>query len=181
MKIYTKTGDDGTTALFGAGRVRKDSQRIEAYGTVDELNSTIGVARAADSRQFLDELLSEIQSSLFVLGADLATPRTVSDNVSVPRIAVLDVERLEKAIDDAEIGLPALRNFILPAGSPLSAALHVSRTVCRRAERLLVSLAASEEIGPFDIMYLNRLSDLLFVLARRANMLSGTPDVEWKP
>lgn len=181
MKIYTKTGDDGTTALFGAGRVRKDSQRIEAYGTVDELNSTIGVARAVDTGGSRDDQLSDIQSTLFVLGADLAMPRTVSSNVSVPRIGPQDVERLEHAIDAAEEGLPALRNFILPAGSPLAAALHVSRTVCRRAERLLVSLAASEEIGPFDIMYLNRLSDLLFVLARRANMLSGTPDVEWKP
>jgi cob(I)alamin adenosyltransferase len=181
MKIYTKTGDDGTTALFGAGRVRKDSRRIEAYGTVDELNATIGLARTSAGDNQMDALLETIQSSLFVLGADLATPRTVSGNVSVPRISQPDVEMLEHAIDENEKGLPELRNFILPAGTSLAAHLHVSRTVCRRAERLLVTLSSQEEIGPYDIMYLNRLSDLLFVLARRANHQAGLPDVEWKP
>jgi cob(I)alamin adenosyltransferase len=181
MKIYTKTGDDGTTGLFGAGRVRKDSPRIEAYGTVDELNSHIGVARALEPDSPTASLLGSIQSKLFVLGADLATPQTVSANVSVPRVTGPDVQELECAIDENEVGLATLKNFILPAGSMLAAQLHVCRTVCRRAERLLVSLSHEEEIGSFDIMYLNRLSDLLFVLARRANKDARVADVEWKP
>ncbi|HWF43440.1 MAG TPA: cob(I)yrinic acid a,c-diamide adenosyltransferase [Candidatus Kapabacteria bacterium] len=179
MKIYTKTGDDGTTGLFGGGRVPKDSARIEAYGTVDELNSTIGLAAAESSAQWLNELLQHIEQSLFVMGADLATPLDARSNYSIPRIDETDVKMLEQAIDEHEAKLPPLKRFILPGGSRLAAHLHHARTVCRRAERLLVHLAREQEIGSSDIIYLNRLSDLLFVLARRANQLASVPDIEW--
>ena len=179
MKIYTKTGDDGTTGLFGGGRVPKDSARIEAYGTVDELNSVIGLAVSASSIDWLDDLLQHIQQQLFVLGADLATPLDARSNYPIPRIDETDVKKLERAIDEQDNQLPPLKQFILPGGSVLAAHLHHARTVCRRAERLLVSLSQEQEIGKSDIIYLNRLSDLLFVLARRANQLTSVPDVEW--
>lgn len=179
MKIYTKTGDDGTTGLFGGGRVPKDSPRIEAYGTVDELNSTIGLARAASGGTFA-ELLQRISEELFVLGGDLATPIETKSDYAVPRIGEAEVRALELAIDEHDAALPPLKRFILPGGTPLAANLHHARTVCRRAERLLVTLAAREKIGPQDIIYLNRLSDLLFVLARRANQLANVPDIEWR-
>lgn len=179
-KIYTKTGDDGTTGLFGGGRVPKDSARIEAYGTVDELNSTIGLCRAKCEYPWLTELFQNIQQKLFVLGADLATPMETRSTYAVPRIEVGDVTAFERAIDEQDAELPALKHFILPGGSELAARLHAARTVCRRAERMLVHLRSLEEIGANDIVFLNRLSDLLFVLARRANQLAGVGDVEWK-
>ncbi len=179
MKIYTKTGDDGTTGLFGGGRVAKDSSRIEAYGTVDELNSVIGVARATISDTALTNLLERIQQNLFVLGADLATPLDARSNYAIPRIDEKDVRELEIAIDENEAHLTPLKRFILPGGSQAAANLHLARTVCRRAERLIVALSREQEIGSSDIVFLNRLSDLLFVLARRANQLSGVDDVEW--
>lgn len=178
LKIYTKTGDDGTTGLFGGERVRKDSVRIEAYGTVDELNSVIGVA-ASSADNLISAELKRIQVELFILGADLATPLDQKLTYSIPRIEVRDVTRLELLIDEHVSQLPELKQFIMPGGSPQASALHHARTVCRRAERLLVTLAEEQEIGANDVIYLNRLSDLFFVLARRANQLAGVPDVEW--
>ncbi len=178
-KIYTKTGDDGTTGLFGGGRVRKDSARIDAYGNVDELDSVIGLCRAVSGNDWIDPLLQEIQNNLFVLGADLATPLDTRSNYNIPRIAVDDAKRLEAAIDEHTAALPPLKHFIHPGGSELASRLHLARTVCRRAERSVVHLAAQEEIGKFDLIYLNRLSDLLFTLARRANQIAGVKDVEW--
>ncbi|MFI5201750.1 MAG: cob(I)yrinic acid a,c-diamide adenosyltransferase [Candidatus Kapaibacterium sp.] len=179
-KIYTKTGDDGTTGLFGGGRVPKDSARIEAYGTVDELDSVVGICAAVSSYDWLTPLLRRIQEKLFVLGADLATPLDARANNSIPRIEAQDATEIEHAIDEHVAQLPPLKHFILPGGSELAARLHVARTVCRRAERSLVHLASQEEIGKHDVVFLNRLSDLLFVLARRANQLGGVADVEWK-
>lgn len=179
LKIYTKTGDDGTTGLFGGERVRKDSARIEAYGTVDELNSAVGVARSEDAPQELSDLLREMQVGLFVLGADLATPLDQKITYNIPRIERSDVERLERLIDEHESHLSPLKNFILPGGSECAAHLHMARTICRRAERLLVTLRDEDAIGEHDLIFLNRLSDLLFVLARRANKLAGVEDVEW--
>lgn len=179
-KIYTKTGDDGTTGLFGGERVRKDSIRIEAYGTVDELNSAVGVA-ASTAPDDLRELLKQLQISLFVLGADLATPLEQKITYKIPRVEESDVKRLESLIDEHTAQLAPLKNFILPGGTQTAASLHLARTICRRAERLLVTLRDSEDIGEHDLIYLNRLSDLLFTLARRANQMEGVGDVEWVP
>ncbi|HET6402476.1 MAG TPA: cob(I)yrinic acid a,c-diamide adenosyltransferase [Candidatus Kapabacteria bacterium] len=183
-KIYTKTGDDGTTGLFGGGRVPKDSARIEAYGNVDELDSLVGLCATASSFDWLTDLLRSIQEQLFVLGADLATPVTGEDaratRYNIPRIEESDATHLEHAIDEQVAALPPLKRFILPGGSELAAHLHLARTVCRRAERSLVHLAALEEIGKHDVIFLNRLSDLLFALARRANQLAGINDIEWE-
>jgi cob(I)alamin adenosyltransferase len=179
-KIYTKTGDDGTTGLFGGERVRKDSSRIEAYGTVDELNSTVGMA-ASVAPEALRELLKQLQISLFVLGADLATPLEQKVTYKIPRVEESDVKKLEALIDEHTAQLAPLKNFILPGGTQCAANLHLARTVCRRAERLLVTLRDEQEIGEHDLVYLNRLSDLLFTLARRANQIEGTQDIEWIP
>lgn len=179
MKIYTKTGDDGTTGLFGGGRVPKNSLRIEAYGTVDELNSVMGVLIVDSDAGHFAPLLQDIQKSLFVLGADLATPLESKTTYNVPRIEEKDVKKMEAAIDEAELGLPPLEKFILPGGSALAAYFHLARTVSRRAERRIIALSKDEKIGAFDIHFLNRLSDLFFVLARKANHLAGIEDVEW--
>jgi cob(I)alamin adenosyltransferase len=178
LRLYTKTGDDGTTALFGGRRVRKHASRISAYGTVDELNSLLGVARAATFDASLDAHLAAVQNDLFVLGSDLATPMDHSTR-AVQRMDTAAVERLERIIDAVDASLPALRNFILPGGSEAAARLHLARTVCRRAERETDALAAEEDINPVDLQYLNRLSDLLFVLARLANRLDGREDTPW--
>lgn len=178
MKIYTKTGDDGTTGLFGGGRVSKDALRIESYGTVDELNSVIGIVRSAKPPKALDEILHQIQNDLFNLGADLATPYDVQNNY-ISRVQAAHIEKLERSIDAIDAQLTELTNFILPGGIPAAAYLHLARNVCRRAERLTVSLSKEELIGPFVITYLNRLSDLLFVLARWANKLAGEDEVKW--
>ena len=179
MKIYTKTGDEGETGLGDGSRVGKDHPRVAAYGDVDELNAAIGVALAHDDDQFAD-LLGGVQRDLFAVGAELADPR--------PRVtgqkpkATLQPERtaaLESAIDEHEAKLAALRTFILPAGTPMAAALHHARTVCRRAERAVVALGRADPIDAEIVVYLNRLSDLLFVLARRANQAAGRPDVPW--
>lgn len=180
MKIYTKTGDDGTTGLFGGGRVAKSSLRVDAYGTCDELNSVIGVARAAKLPAEIDDVLAHVQVDLFTLGAELACVPGKEDKLGMTLISNADAERLEKAIDDAEAKLEPLKNFILPGGTPQAAALHLGRTVCRRAERAVLALddaPARQEI----VIYLNRLSDLLFVLARLANRLAGADDVPWAP
>ncbi len=179
MKIYTRTGDRGDTSLFGGQRVPKDAFRIEAYGTVDELNSVLGIVRADNAQGDIDRLLAGIQQQLFVLGADLATPRSV-DAKNLRRITSSDGEALEREIDALESVLQPLQNFILPGGSPVAARLHFARTVCRRAERHVVRLARSDDIGNDAIIYLNRLSDFLFVLARFANHTSGIPEVPWK-
>jgi len=179
MKIYTKTGDDGTTGLFGAGRVAKSSQRIETYGTVDELNSVIGILCAQSGAEYFKAVLQDIQESLFVLGADLATPLESKTTYNIPRIEEPDVKKLESLIDSEELYLPPLEKFVLPGGSALAGYFHLARTVCRRAEREVVVLSESEDLGEFDIQFLNRLSDLFFVFARRANQLAGITDVEW--
>jgi cob(I)alamin adenosyltransferase len=179
MKIYTKTGDDGTTGLFGAGRIPKYALRIEAYGTVDEVNAFVGLCRTEPDARHFEPLLEDLQRLLFVLGADLATPLEVRSKYPIPRIEEHDILPLEQAIDHFEIDLPLLEKFILPGGSRLSAYFHLARTITRRAERIVVDLASKEEIGKFDIMFLNRLSDLFFVLSRKANQLAGVRDVEW--
>lgn len=178
MKIYTKTGDAGETGLFGGPRVRKDHARIDAFGTVDELNSHLGVVRACPGSGDLDELLRRVQCDLFELGAQLATPGDGAE-----RITQSDVAGLEAAIDRHEESLPPLSSFVLPAGTPLSAALHVARTVCRRAERRVVKLGAMPDMHiPVNaVEYLNRLGDLLFVLARYANHAAGVSDDPWHP
>lgn len=181
MKIYTRTGDEGETGLFGGPRVRKDHVRIEAYGAIDELNAVLGAARlyVATLDSAMDALLASIQNDLFDLGAELATPDPQKRRrvVSPEQIA-----RLEQAIDRYEADLPPLKQFILPGGSPAGARLHVARTVCRRAERRLVQLERTpgEEGSPGTVIYVNRLSDLLFVLARAANQRAGVPDVPWQ-
>jgi len=183
MKIYTKTGDDGSTGLFGGRRVSKTDVRVEAYGQVDELNADLGVALASDAEPglaWLRDLLVSIQRDLFVLGADLATPRG-EESSYLPRVQDTHVEALERAIDHAESGLPPLKNFILPGGPAPAAHLHHARTVCRRAERAAVRLASAEDIGAVPVRYLNRLADLLFVLARAAAHASGTAEIEWAP
>lgn len=178
MKIYTKTGDAGETGLFGGPRVAKDHARIEAFGTVDELNSHLGIIRTLPAAREFDPLLRGIQCELFDLGAQLATPGD-----SAERITSAHVETLEKAIDRYDATLEPLKCFILPTGTPLAAELHVARTVCRRAERRVVTLASRlETTSPANaIEYLNRLGDLLFVLARVANDAEGVPDDPWHP
>jgi cob(I)alamin adenosyltransferase len=181
MRIYTRTGDEGDTGLFGGGRVPKDHIRVEAYGEVDELNSAIGVVRATPPTALADSLLESIQRDLFAIGGQLATPDAGKVRDALAR-ASLDEERialLERAIDADEDRLPPLRAFVLPAGAPKAAALHLARTICRRAERSVVRLSHEAEVPALFITYLNRLSDLLFTLARRANQESGAGDVTW--
>lgn len=179
MKIYTKTGDDGTTGLFGGARVKKASPSVEAYGTVDELNAVIGVARATKLDPFAEEVLAHVQVDLFTLGAELACVPGKEDKLGMTLLAPDDATRLERAIDDAEKDLPPLKTFVLPGGSPQAASLHLARTVCRRAERRVLSIeeGARAEV----VIYLNRLSDLLFTLARHANAKAGVADVPWAP
>jgi cob(I)alamin adenosyltransferase len=179
MKIYTKTGDDGTTGLFGGERVHKHALRIDAYGNVDELNSFLGHALRASAHEPLSALLIRVQRDLFLLGADLATPASV-DAPRIERVAEKHVTALEHMIDDLETELPEIRFFILPGGGELAARLHICRAVCRRAERATAALAAVEQINEFDLQYLNRLSDALFVLARHANHLEGVAEQPWK-
>jgi len=172
-KIYTKTGDDGTTGLGDGTRVAKDSARVAAYGTVDELNSTIGVVLAQDIPPEIREALVQIQHDLFDLGGELCIP-------GMAMIHDADVDRLESTLDGFNAGLPALKDFILPGGGMAAASCHVSRTVCRRAEREVVTLALGENVRPEAIRYLNRLSDLLFVLARELARASGHGEVLWQ-
>ena len=181
MKIYTKTGDKGTTGLAGGRRVSKGYQRVEAYGTVDELNTLLGLALTLVENGDLRSELLEIQSRLFVLGGDLAAPPTGRDSEGGRRVQILPAhrERLEKLIDRYDECTPPLKNFILPGGAPLAAALHVCRAVCRRAERCAVRLSETEEVNLEILIYLNRLSDLLFVLARWANHQAGFAEPVW--
>lgn len=176
MRIYTRTGDDGTTALFSGGRVSKTHLRVEAYGTVDELNSVLGVVRAHQAHS--DHWLAQIQRQLFHLGADLATPLDAKSDWIV-RIDSSAALWLEQIIDEMTAELPPLTSFILPGGTPAAAHLHVARTVCRRAERLAVALASQDEIGAPIIPYLNRLSDGLFTMARWENLKAGVTEEMW--
>lgn len=178
-RVYTRSGDDGTTGLGGGQRVPKDSLRIESYGTVDELNSSIGVALAGELDSGLADRLRTVQNDLFHLGADLCVLEADKAAMPGPRIEERHVRGLEEWIDDMNRALPPLENFILPGGSAGAARLHVARTVCRRAERLVVHLSHAEPIGAFVIPYLNRLSDALFVMARYENFRQSVPDVTW--
>jgi len=178
-KVYTRTGDDGTTGLGTRRRVPKDSPRIEAYGTVDELNSHIGAAMATGLDPILQGELARIQNDLFHLGSDLCVPEEDKARFKVPQIEQRHVDALEQLMDHLSTKLAPLENFVLPGGSSGAAHLHVARTVCRRAERLVIALSRKEAVGPFAIKYLNRLSDALFVMARYENKQRGTPDVTW--
>ncbi len=184
MKIYTRKGDSGETSLFGGQRVDKDHLRVEAYGTVDELNSALGFAVSVlpPQMQGWQPTLVAIQSDCFIIGAMLATPRTgAAAPEHIPRLADQRVERIEDAIDTLDDALKPLTAFILPGGSESAAAFHLARSICRRAERRVVALAHSAEIDPIVVKYLNRLSDLLFTLARATNARQNIADVEWHP
>jgi cob(I)alamin adenosyltransferase len=180
MKIYTKTGDDGTTGLFGGGRVHKASSRVDAYGTVDELNASLGAARSTGLGGFADEVLGHAQVELFTLGAELACVPGKEGKLSLPLLADAEILRLEESIDVGQAMLSELKTFILPGGSSQAAALHLARTVCRRAERAVLAIDDAKPRALL-VVYLNRLSDLLFVLARVANSEKGVPDVPWVP
>ncbi len=193
MPIYTKTGDDGDTALFGGGRVPKSDRRVEAYGAVDELNSFVGLARTAladadadadadpDADAGVRRGLVLIQNDLFALGANLATPGGDGSRPrpQTPDVPVARVEAMEQWIDQATEELPELRQFVLPGGTEVAAMLHVCRSVCRRAERAVVALGRGEPLDPGIVPYLNRLSDLFFVWARLENLRAGQADVPW--
>ena len=181
MKIYTKSGDGGETGLFGGGRVRKSDERVEAYGEVDEANAAIGAAREAAGDPELDHELARIQDELFCVGAELASPHGVKARSVVPPIEARWAERLEQAMDRWDEQLPVLHRFVLPGGTRAAAALHLARAVCRRAERRVVALAAHAEVDPGVLVYLNRLSDFLFVAARLVNQRAGRPELHWDP
>jgi cob(I)alamin adenosyltransferase len=178
-KVYTRTGDDGTTSLGGGQRVRKDTLRIEAYGTVDEANSAIGLARAFGLSADVDAALAKIQNELFHLGSDLCILEEDKTRRPVPRVEQRHVDALEALMDRLSEDLPPLENFVLPGGALGAAQLHVARTVCRRAERVVVALSREEAVGPAVVLYLNRLSDALFVMARYENKRRGMADVLW--
>ncbi len=180
MKIYTRTGDDGTTGLLGKARVPKHHLRVEAYGSVDELNAVLGVVHAQDSAKAFGDLVPALQAALFDVGAELATTDAAMLEKLV-HVQGAQVERLEREIDRLEAGLSPLTNFVLPGGTPLAAALHHARTVCRRAERRVTALAAAESVRPDLVRWLNRLADLLFVMARSANARAGVADQAWTP
>jgi len=186
MKLYTRSGDDGSTGLFGGERVAKDHPRVEAYGTVDELNACIGLARAAclDDRAFdrrLIAIFESIQSRLFDIGADLATPEGSRHEDKVARIEAHHVEEVEQWIDEIDSGNEPMTSFVLPGGAELASRLHLARTVCRRAERLMVRLNHQEPVTEHAVVYINRLSDLFFAMARRANRDRGIDDIPWVP
>jgi cob(I)alamin adenosyltransferase len=186
VKLYTRTGDDGMTGLFSGARVSKDHPRIEAFCTVDELNAVLGlVLSACDvTRPFearTHAIVTAMQSRLFDIGADLATPEGAKQQAKIHRIDEADVAEAESWIDEVDGGNPALRTFVMPAGSELACRLHVARTVCRRAERSIISLTSIEPVGDPLLRYMNRLSDLFFAMARRANHERGFADVPWTP
>ena len=181
MKIYTKTGDDGKTGLFGGTRVSKDDIRVEAYGTVDELNACLGLAQSLGSNADEVALIAELQNDLFVLGAELACAPEKRENLKLRRLDETDAERLERHIDALDANLAPLKNFILPGGHPVAAALHHARTVCRRAERRVLSLSRLQLVPHHMLVFLNRLSDLLFVMARHAQAERHHADVLWRP
>jgi cob(I)alamin adenosyltransferase len=180
MKLYTKTGDDGTTGLFGGTRVPKASVRVEAYGTVDETNAAVGLARSLGAGPRIDPVLATVQEDLFTVGAELACAPGRESKLAMTLVGAPDIARLERAIDEADGACPPLRTFVLPGGAPVAAALHLARTVSRRAERAVLAV----DDGPVRrevIVYMNRLSDLLFALARLANVDANLGDVPWRP
>ena len=182
MKIYTRTGDSGETGLFGGGRVRKDHPRVMAYGAVDELNSVIGWALTQVRSSTTTERLACVQHDLFTLGASLATPPPAPGRrrPETPPLPDARIRQMEEWMDESDRALPELDRFVLPGGAPGAAALHVARTVCRRAERAVLTLAASESVDGQVLVYLNRLSDLLFTFARLENLDAGPGDVAWE-
>ncbi len=182
-RIYTRTGDGGETSLFGGQRVPKSDPRVGAYGTIDELNAVLGVVRAAGPGSEIDAVLERVQHRLFDLGAELATSPTAPAGAAAyaPRVGSGWVEALEKDIDRFDAALPPLRQFIIPGGTGVAAMLHLARTVARRAEREIVALGARESLNPDVLKFVNRLSDLLFVLARAANKAAGRSDIVWAP
>lgn len=180
MKIYTKTGDSGTTSLLGGARVSKAHIRIEAYGTVDELNSYIGLLRDQPVNESRKDFLKQIQDRLFTLGADLAT-EPGKDKVVKPDLFDRDVESLEQAMDDMDAQLPALKNFVLPGGHQSVSFAHLARCVCRRAERIAIALNDAEPVDALSIRYLNRLSDYLFLLGRKMAAELNAEEVKWEP
>jgi len=177
MKIYTKTGDKGETGLMGGKRLGKDSLRIVAYGEVDELNAVLGICRSENKIDLFEKILHELQVELFNLGSDLATP--LEEKFAIPRVTAEQISQLETWIDRLEEDLAPLKNFILPGGSALASHLHLARTVCRRAERAIVALAKKEKINENIVPYINRLSDLLFVMARFANKCEEVEEEKW--
>jgi cob(I)alamin adenosyltransferase len=179
MKIYTKTGDAGQTGLFGGTRVSKASMRVQSYGDVDELNSVLGIVCAHEGDGAIRAQLERIQGELFTLGAELASTPDKSVSTGVEKLDEADVARFEHEIDALERDLAPLKSFVLPGGCPQAAWLHLARTTCRRAERGVVALAAEEPVRPEILRYLNRLSDLLFVMARHANFRARVADVPW--
>lgn len=179
MKLYTRRGDDGSTDLFGGKRVGKDNLRVHAYGTVDELNNAIGLALSASDYELFKSILSGVQNCLFDLGAQLANVN--EDGCAEVRVGPEQVVLLEQQIDEICEPLAPLKQFILPGGTDLASRLHLARGVCRKAERAVVALQREEHVNEHLIVYLNRLSDLLFALARRANQLAGVEDVVWRP
>jgi len=181
MKIYTKTGDRGETSLFGGSRVAKDDLRVEAYGSVDELNAALGVARAGAPGAEIDGHLARVQEELFAVGAQLAAPRESRARGSVPGVEDAWAEALERAMDGWDAELPPLTAFVLPGGAAAAAALQLARAVARRAERRVVALSRAAEVDPRIVVYLNRLSDFLFVAARVANHRARAPEVLWHP
>lgn len=187
MKIYTKTGDTGTTSLFGGTRVPKHHIRIESYGTVDELNSWIGLVRDLVADAEIKELLQEIQDRLFVLGAQLATEpekaklKSGKDRLNIYTLQEDDVQKLEKAMDQMNAQLPAMTHFILPGGHPTVSYCHIARTICRRAERMITYLNENEAVDPVILVYINRLSDYLFVLSRKLSASLKAEEIKWIP
>ena len=181
MKIYTRTGDQGMTGLFGGVRVAKDDVRVEAYGTIDETNAAIGAALSQCQVAIVKRVLTEVQSDLFTAGAELAAASGSEARLGIQLLTDADVLRLEHAIDEAEQPLPPLKNFVLPGGPPDVALLHLARTVARRAERRVMTLSQREPVRNTLLVYLNRLADLLFVLARRAQHEIGGTEVPWAP
>lgn len=179
MKIYTKTGDEGTTSLIGGTRVSKSHERVEAYGTVDELNAHMGLIRDMEVNATREPLIHQIQNKLFVIGAMLASDSDNKNN-QVPQIKAVDVAKLEKAIDEMQTHLPPMRHFILPGGHTAVSFCHLARCVCRRAERLVVKLHEKEGVDPLIIVYLNRLSDYLFVLSRSIAQELNVQEIHWK-
>jgi len=180
MKIYTRQGDDGTTRLGDGRKVDKNSLRVEAYGTVDELNSHLGVVLAAGAEATIAAGITRIQGELFVLGSELATPGHHTGRNRARHLEQADVDTLEDLIDRLDSELEPLKNFILPGGSEEGSRLHLARAVCRRAERLLVALSSSEDVDPICLRYLNRLSDALFTMARYENARKGVAETPWK-
>lgn len=180
MKIYTKTGDDGTTGLFGGKRVLKSDLRVHTYGNIDELNAIIGLITVKEPNPELNEIMINLNNILFTAGADIATPLNPKPKFSIDRIDNNHILYLEEKIDQLTSQLPELKNFILPGGSESSALMHLARTVCRRTERYAVELSKEEEIGSYIIKFINRLSDFLFTASRYSNFISGKKEIIWQ-